>query len=217
MKQHSVILLLAAAATCLVAGCSDPADKVHKSSASEPRKTASVPSPSGKEYVIRAESTIGFVGSKVTGSHHGGFKDFSGKINVAGGRIVGTPELKIGMRSTWADNNRLEGHLKSADFFGVDRFPVATFAATAIEASGAQHKVTGNLNLHGVTKSISFPVNIQVADDAVTVQTEFAINRKDFNVNYPGMPNDLIRDNVVIKLDIKATPGAARPQDQLAN
>src|SRR5256885_9561933 len=141
MKQHPVILLLAAAATCLVAGCSDPADKVHKSSASEPRKTGSVPSPSGKEYVIRAESTIGFVGSKVTGSHHGGFKNFSGKINVAGGRIVGAPEIKIRMQSIWADNNRLEGHLKSADFFGVDQFPVATFAATVIEASGAQHKV----------------------------------------------------------------------------
>ena len=46
---------------------------------------------------------------------------------------------------------------------------------------------------------------------------EFAINRRDFNINYPGMPNDLIRDNVVIKLDLKATPGAARPEDQLAN
>src|SRR5213076_3352646 len=106
-------------------------------------------------------------------------------------------------------------HLKSPDFFDVQQFPIATFSATAIEESGAQQKVTGNLDLHGVTKSISFPANIQVADDAVTVKAEFAINRRDFNINYPGMPNDLIRDNVVIKLDLHATPGAPRPQDQL--
>ena len=52
--------------------------------------------------------------------------------------------------------------------------------------------------------------------DALTVKADFAINRKDFNVNYPGKPDDLIRDNVVIKLDLQATPGAPRPQDQLA-
>jgi polyisoprenoid-binding protein YceI len=153
----------------------------------------------------------------VTHTHQGGFKNFAGKINVADGKIVGTPEIKISTQSLWADDPRLTGHLKSKDFFDVEQFPVATFTVTAIESSGAQHTVTGNLNLHGVTKSISFPANIQVADDALTVKAEFAINRRDFNINYPGMPNDLIRDNVVIKLDLKATPGAARPEDQLAS
>jgi hypothetical protein len=43
----------------------------------------------------------------------------------------------------------------------------------------------------------------------VALKAEFAINRRDFNMNYPGMANDLIRDNVVIKLDIQATPAAA--------
>ena len=77
--------------------------------------------------------------------------------------------------------------------------------------------LTGDLELHGVTKSITFPADVQVAEDAVTVKAEFAINRKDFNINFPGKPNDLIRDNVVLKLDIKATPGEPRPEDQLAN
>ena len=43
------------------------------------------------------------------------------------------------------------------------------------------------------------------------------INRRDFNINYAGMANDLIRDNVVIKLDVQATPGPANPEDQLMN
>ena len=216
MNQHFPTLL-AVAVVSLAAGCSDPADKVHKSSASDPQKTASGTSSGSKEYVVRAESTIGFVGSKVTGSHNGGFKNFAGKIHVAGGKIVGPTEIKIAMQSTWADDGRLATHLKSPDFFNAATYPVTTFTATKIEPSGTQHNVTGNLELHGVAKSISFPATIGIADEAVTVKTEFAINRKDFNINYPGKPNDLIRDNVVIKLDLKATPGAARAEDQLVN
>jgi len=218
MKQHHFTSLCAAAVACLIAGCSDPADQVHKTSGTEPQKTGSSLTKGGKEYVIRgAQSTIGFVGSKVTGSHNGGFKNFAGKINSDGSQVVGTPEIKINMESIWADNPRLTGHLKSPDFFDVQTFPVASFTVTSIQPSGADQKVTGNLNLHGVTKSIEFPAKIQTGSGAVTVNAEFAINRKDFNINYPGKPNDLIRDNVVIKLDLKATPGAPGPEDQLTN
>lgn len=215
MKHSLSTPLVVAAAVCLISGCSDPADKVHKSSASDPKKAGSGGSSTGKEYVVRAESTIGFVASKVTRSHKGGFKNFAGKINVAGGKIVGTPEFKISMQSTWADDNRLENHLKSPDFFNVATYPTSTFTVTGIEPEAATSKVTGNLNLHGITKSISFPAEIHLSENAVTVKADFAINRRDFNINYPGMPNDLIRDNVIIKLDLQATPGAARPQDQL--
>lgn len=209
--------LCAAVTSCCLTGCSDPSDHVHKSNAADPQKAVSESATAGKEYVIRAESTIGFVGSKVTGSHDGGFKKFAGKLSVAGGKIVGSPEIKIAMDSTWSDNEKLTGHLKSPDFFDTAKFPTSTFTVTSIEPDGAQHKVTGNLDLHGVTKSITFPANIQITDDAVTVKAEFAINRKDFNINYPGRPNDLIRDNVVLKLDIKATPGEPRPEDQLGS
>ena len=211
----------------LFAACSDPSNKVHKSTASDPTTaapvaTATAPQTSssaqpGKTYVIRSESTIGFIGSKVTGHHNGGFKNFVGTINVDGGKIVGAPVIQIGMKSTWADNERLTGHLKSGDFFDVGRFPVATFTVKSIEPAGSAQKVSGDLNLHGVIKTISFPADIQITDDTVTVKAAFAINRRQFNINYPGKPNDLIRDNVVIKLDLKATPGAARPEDQLVN
>ncbi len=215
-KKPHLTGVIAAAAACLISGCSDPSDKVHKTAGGEPQKAAES-SAAGKEFVIRAESTIGFTGSKVTGNHDGGFKKFAGKISVAGGKITGSPEIKIDMNSTWSDNERLTGHLKSPDFFDTAKFPTATFTVTSIEPEGGKQKVIGNLDLHGVTKSISFPADIQVTDEAVTVKAEFAINRKDFNINYPGRPNDLIRDNVVLKLDLKATPGEARPEDQLGN
>ena len=193
-------------ALCVMTGCSDPADKVQKTAASEPKKTDAAPAAAGKEYTIRAASKVNFVGSKVTRSHNGGFTNFAGKFQVANGKITGSPEIKISTKSLWADDKRLEGHLKTKDFFDVGTYPVSTFTVTSIEPGGAQQKITGNLDLHGVTKSISFPANVTISDDTVAVKADFAINRRDFNINYAGMANDLIRDN-----------GPAKPEDQLMN
>ena len=188
-----------------VAGCSDPADKVIKSSGSAPQAQPA-PDTAGRSYTIQPPSRINFVGSKVTGRHNGGFTNVSGTFTVNAGKIVGSPEIQIDMRSTWTDTPRLTGHLRSPDFFDIQKFPLSTFAITALEPAATNASVTGNLTLHGVTKSISFPALVQVADDAVTVKAQFAINRKDFNITYPGKPDDLIRDNVVIKLDVRAAP-----------
>ena len=206
----------------VTAGCSDPTDKIHKSAVSEPVKTDAAATTqtaaAAKDYVVRTpDSKIGFVGSKVTGKHDGGFKNFAGTIQVADGKIVGSPEFKINMKTLWADNPKLTGHLKSADFFDVEKYPLTTFTVTSMEPAGDHNNVMGNLELHGVTKSISFPAKVEITDDAVTVNADFAINRKDFNINYPGKSNDLIRDNVALKLAIKATSGAPRPEDQIAN
>jgi len=86
----------------------------------------------------------------------------------------------------------------------VAKFPKATFVSTKIEpsSSGAStHTVTGNFELHGVKKSITFPATIQVTPENVAVDAEFAINRKDFGIVYAGKADDLIRDEVVIKLN----------------
>ena len=217
MKRLFLTGLLLTTGLCSITGCSDPADKVAKAATSDPKKSDTAGSAAAKDYTIRAGSKINFVASKVTRSHNGGFTNFAGKFQVADGKITGTPEIKISTKSLWADDKRLEGHLKTKDFFDVATYPVSTFTVTSIEPAGAQQKVTGNLELHGVTKSISFPADIKVGDDGVAVKADFAINRRDFNINYPGMPNDLIRDNVVIKLDVQATPGPAKPEDQLMN
>jgi polyisoprenoid-binding protein YceI len=98
-------------------------------------------------------------------------------------------------------------HLKSPDFFDVAKFPKATFTSTSIKAGGekgATHTVTGNLELHGVKKSISFPATIKVAGDAVDANASFGINRKDFGVNYPGKADDLVKDEILLTLTIHA-------------
>ncbi len=97
--------------------------------------------------------------------------------------------------------------MKTPDFFDVAKFPDAKFESTAIKAGGekgATHTVTGNLTMHGVTKSITFPATISVTPDTATVDATFAINRKDFGINYAGAADNLIRDDVVMKLAIRA-------------
>ena len=89
----------------------------------------------------------------------------------------------------------------------VAKFPKASFASTSIKAGGekgASHTVTGNLTLHGVTKSITFPATIKTTGTGIDADAEFAINRKDFGLVYAGKPDDLIRDDVVIKLTIRS-------------
>src|SRR5262249_18012830 len=94
------------------------------------------------------------------------------------------------------------------DFFDVAKFPSARFVSTAIkpgsDVASMNYTVTGNLEIRGITKSVTFPASISVAADAVTVKTEFDINRKDFGIVYPGMKDDLIKDNVLIRVDLRA-------------
>ncbi len=156
-------------------------------------------------------SKVDFVGSKVTGSHSGGFKDFTGTLDLGGdGSELTGLSAEIVTDSLWSDNDRLTGHLKSPDFFDATKFPKATFVATEVKpggADGATHTVTGNLTLHGVTKSITFPVRFKADAATAALDSEFSINRKDFGIQYAGQTNDLIRDEVVIKLAIKAPRG----------
>jgi polyisoprenoid-binding protein YceI len=114
--------------------------------------------------------------------------------------------VAIDTLSIWSDSDPLTGHLKSADFFDVETHPISTFESTSIVRDGAGYSVTGNLDLHGVTKSITFPATIEVGPEQVTVQAEFAIKRFDFNIEYKGKADDLIRDDVVIKFDLMAMP-----------
>ena len=110
------------------------------------------------------------------------------------------------MDSTWTDSDKLTGHLKTPDFFDVAKFPKATFVMTEIKpgvSADAPYTITGNLTLHGVTKSISFPATVKVSGDDLAITSEFVINRKDFGITTSGKADDLIRDEVVIKLDVK--------------
>jgi polyisoprenoid-binding protein YceI len=153
-------------------------------------------------------STIGFTGSKVTGSHDGGFNGFTGTVQFnPAAPESSTVSVTIDMTTIFSDDERLTGHLMSEDFFDVENIPTASFTSTSVaplEGEGGTHTVTGDLTLHGVTKTISFPATVEVTDSTFSTKAEFSINRSDFEITYPGRPDDLIREGVVIRLDINA-------------
>jgi polyisoprenoid-binding protein YceI len=218
MNQIPAFRLLTLFTIVAIVGCSNPADDVDKAEVSEAsEETTNVASSArsssnAKAFVIGGDSTIDFLGSKAIGGEQpGGFKKFVGQLNVVDGKLAAEgSKIVIDMDSTWSNaGDRLTNHLKNEDFFDVPKFPTSTFAVTKIEADGDQQKVTGIFTLHGVTKSISFPAEVQVSDDSVSLRAEFAINRFDFNIEFPGQADNLIRKEVVMTLDVKATPGEA--------
>ncbi len=193
----------------VLAACANPATDKPEAVVGEPAPESEAAA-EGQLFSITEESTLTFVGSKVTGSHDGGFRSFEGEIVlVDSDPTQSTVEIRIDATSLWADNEKLTGHLKSADFFDVENHSAASFRSTSIVAAEDGYSVTGNLDVHGVTKSITFPATITVGEGEVQVQAEFVIQRFDFAIEYKGMADDLIRDEVVIRFDLKATPTEA--------
>lgn len=207
MKRYTNLTLYAAAAlsATLFVSCKNPADETANAVVKDTQKAAQG-SPSGTSYHFSPDSSIHFIGSKITGSHEGGFKTFDGSFQLTNGEPT-SGSFNIDMNSVWSDAEKLTGHLKSEDFFSVSQFPKASFVATAFEKQ-ADHTylLSGNLTLRGVTKNITFPATVTGDESQFNLVSEFDINRYDWNIVYKGKADDLIRKEVVIKLALKATP-----------
>src|SRR3954464_14412895 len=187
--------------------CADPAANKPKASVGEATSEKTAPKQGGETLTITPEnSKIDFVAAKVTRSHNGSFKRFTGTVDLLNSDpLQSVVSIAIETASVETDEPDLTKHLQTPDFFDVAKYPKANFVSTKIEpstANGATHSITGNFDLHGIKKSISFPSTIQVGPTSVSVNAEFAINRKDFGLVYPGKADDLIKDGVVIKLNL---------------
>lgn len=194
-------------ATVFLSACANPADDKTKAVTSEASAQAATRQSKGESVAITSEnSKIEFVGSKVTGKHDGGFRQFTGNIDLVGDKPESSQvAIDIEMNSVFTDADGLTKHLQTGDFFEVEKFPRASFVSTHIvpdAAKGADvYNITGELEMRGVKKSIQFPATIKITPADVTVNAEFVINRKDFGIVYAGKADDLIRDEVVLKLD----------------
>lgn len=195
----------------LVIGCDDPtADapaaevKPAAAPAADAEPAAAAAPAADADGALKGDNTtgsIGFVGSKITDSHSGSFEVFTVSGSVTDGQLTAISG-SIDMASTESDATKLTGHLKSADFFDIEQFTTATFKSSSISAGeDGSHMVTGVLDFHGVQKEITFPATITTTNESATLKAEFSMNRKDFGVEYPGRPDDLIKDDVLIKLD----------------
>jgi polyisoprenoid-binding protein YceI len=203
MKRPICIFLLASAAVTGACKSAEPAPATGTAPAAEPSAAPKATDPASLKTLELdpAQSKFDFVAAKITKSHNGAFKQYSGTATVVGDDLhsivveVETPSIE-------ADDPKLAGHIKTADFLDVEKFPKATFKSSSVTkkaAAGATHEVSGALTLHGVTQQITFPVTVNVTPSAVTASGEVTIDRQKFGVAYPGMPDDLIKDSVVLK------------------
>jgi len=181
-----------------------------------------------------ADSKIDWVGTKVSGYHIGTVPLKSGEIHVKNGEVTGGKFILdianmqvVGPKgSDSSGNQKLLGHLKSADFFDVEKNPDGTFELTDVKpykgdaikdttdprqdeiskykVTDPTHTVSGNLTLKGVTKNIEFPARISVSGNTAEANAKFNIDRKDWGIVYPGKPDDLIRDAIHLGISIKA-------------
>jgi polyisoprenoid-binding protein YceI len=208
--RRLALALTILAALLLICSCSNPAADKPRALTNEAAPVASAPAstkPKEKYTITNENSKIDFTASKVTGSHHGSFEKFTGAIDYAGQVETSSVTINIDTASVTTDTPDLTKHLKTPDFFDVAKYPTATFTSTEIKPSSGidtTHTVTGNLQLHGVTKSVTFPARIAAAPTGITVDSTFSINRKDFGINYAGAADNLIRDEVVLALHIRA-------------
>lgn len=192
----------------LLFGCANEIDEKPAAQVSETTAVAPAgsPEPTSVGEVIKEKSSIGFIGAKVTGQHIGNFHQFDGRIEYAGSTPVGI-NFTINPASVKTDATKLDTHLKSPDFFDVQKYPTATFVSNSISpiASGspdATHNISGTLNLHGVSKSITFPARVAVTPAGIHAAADFKINRHDWGISYRGAADDLIKDDVAIMLDL---------------
>jgi polyisoprenoid-binding protein YceI len=195
----------------VLSACTNPATNKPQARVGTPAAETQL-SPSAKTEMLAitpSNSKIEFIGSSPREANHGSFSKFAGQIQLVGEKPESSRvSVDIDMNSVETNEKKLTAHLQSADFFEVNKFPKATFISTEIKPGGekgATHTVTANLDMHGVKKAITFPATITVTGDAVEMQSEFAINRKDFGIVYPGPANNLIRDEVVLKLSVRAS------------
>lgn len=175
--------------------------------------TSTAPSPGamvGK--VIKEKSRIDWVAAKVTRDHQGSFKNFDGWIEYTAAK-PSRIAFDIDLNSVESDTPKLTGHLKSPDFFDVAKYPKATFVSTSLTDApagatppGTTHVLKGTLDLHGAQKEVTIPVKATQSADGVRTTSEFTINRHDWGISYKGAADDLIKDNVLMKLDLMFPP-----------
>ncbi|WP_395074771.1 YceI family protein [Flavobacterium sp.] len=162
--------------------------------------------------VDASKSTINWVGKKVTGQHTGtiSLKDgalvFDGKKLVGGNFTVDMTSINTTDLKAGEGKEKLDGHLKADDFFGVEKHPTATLVFKSIGAKTKNsYKVNADLTIKGITEPITF--------DIVTVKNvataKLAVNRTKYDIKYgsgsffEGLGDKTISDNFDLEVNLK--------------
>jgi hypothetical protein len=168
-------------------------------------------------------SNVEWIGARPASQHDGlvGLKEGQLMVSdgeIAGGRFVIDLENIVVLDITDpARNARLKAHLESDDFFDVPNHPEAVFEITGIEKiedpeGENTHRITGNLQMRGVTRSVTFDAAVDVNGDRVSARSEqFLIDRTEWGVNYQSptvyanLVDRFILDDLALVINLAAT------------
>lgn len=171
------------------------------------------------QYKADTESSlINWKGFKPTGEHYGTVKVKSGSFTIQNKKIV-AGEFEIDMNSIIdldmaADseyNAKLVGHLKSDDFFGVEKYPVAIFKVTSTEAKGDQTLIKGDLTIKEKTHPVSFLATISMDGNQLTLKSDtFKVDRSKYDIIFKSksffsdLGDQFIDDDMELSVHVKA-------------
>lgn len=229
MKIAKQLFSLSIAATFMVA-CNNSAPEANVQ-AEEAQEVDETKAAEAANYAVLTDADeISWRGYKTFSDdqHTGVIQVSEGNFKVDNGALVGG-EFTIDMNSISSTDmegeykQKLEGHLKSADFFAVDSFPTATFVITdvvavePVDSSEVTHNVSGNLTMRGVTKGITFGAKVSMDDNNVSLNaTNVVLDRSQWNVRFRSTSFaefvDLAKENVIdnaleLQINIQAAKG----------
>jgi polyisoprenoid-binding protein YceI len=170
--------------------------------------------------VDKAHSEVTFQVRHLLTKVRGRFSDFDGTIEYDEEHTENS-QVNVAIRAASIDTSERDrdNHLRSADFFDVEKHPTLTFTSRAITRKGTVgFALTGDLTIHGVTRQATFDVNFlgkakdPWGNERIAFEAAAVINRKDYGLNWNAALETggfLVGDEVKISLSVQAVPAKA--------
>lgn len=168
--------------------------------------------PPGTWVIDAAHTVVGFAARHLMSRVRGTFSEVSGRLVTAEDPAGSSVTATVGMASINTGNQMRDDHLRSADFFDVERMPTMTFAGTGVRENGEGWILTGDLTIKGVTRPVDLDVEFLGLDPTgaqgeprVGFSATTVINRRDFGVTWGlDAPKLVVGDKIDITLDVEA-------------
>lgn len=173
---------------------------------------------SGEKYIIDTKESVvtweGFMVFDFAKEHIGYVYPSKGELLIEKGQLVGG-SVEIDMNTIEfadkTDKNTPIKHLKSADYFDVEKFPTSAFTITKVDSVIRENiKITGNLTIKGVTNEVTFPARMEVKDGIVKANGKLTFDRTAWGIRYrsgkfyDNLADQAVSDEVELEMKIVA-------------
>lgn len=228
---RSPVALLASGSLALAAAAAGPA-ALAANSANKPAKVQKADkapakkddkAPAGQTYVVDpAASSLEWTARKVTGSHNGVVKIKEGTVTVADGMLSGgtvvadMTTIRVDDLKDAEYNKKLTDHLRSEDFFNVEKFNTATFKINSVKKldkpndKGMTHEISGDLTIKGITHPAVVPAKMTIEGDKANAEAHLVVDRTKYDIKYrsgkffSGLGDKVIHDEFNLDLKLSA-------------